>query len=218
VLLGCPVRLGLDSLWTKLVENRRGGYCFEQNRLFAAVLEAIGFRVSRLAARVRIGATAVRPRTHMLLMVDAEGQRWLTDVGFGGDGLLYPVPFCLDEPVAHFAWKYRIVDEGPVYVLQSEHPEGWLDLYSFTLDEQYPIDYELANYVTSTHPDSPFVRNLIAQFPAPHLRITLLNRTLVERRPEGLSETTLPDDKAVLEVLSQRFSIELPKGTRIPLE
>src|SRR5215831_8810932 len=142
VLLGRPIRLDSDSLWKKLVENRRGGYCFEQNGLFAAVLEAIGFSVSRLAARVRIGATAVRPRTHMLLMVDVEGQRWLTDVGFGGDGLLYPVPFRLDEPVAHFAWRYRIIAEGPVYVLQSERPQGWLDLYGFTLDEQYPIDYE----------------------------------------------------------------------------
>src|SRR4051812_46933180 len=62
ILLGRPIRLDLDSLIAKLIDGRRGGYCFEHNALFAAVLEAAGFRVRRLAARVRAGASGVRPR------------------------------------------------------------------------------------------------------------------------------------------------------------
>src|SRR5688572_327227 len=77
VLLGRPIRLDLDSLQQKLVRDRRGGYCFEQNMLFAAVLEAVGFRVSRLAARVRYRTTRLLPRTHMLLLVDADGGPYL---------------------------------------------------------------------------------------------------------------------------------------------
>src|SRR5437867_3136447 len=65
VLLRRPILLDLDSLFAKLVHGGRGGYCFEQNALFAAVLEEVGFRVKRLAGRVRMGATAIRPRTQM---------------------------------------------------------------------------------------------------------------------------------------------------------
>src|SRR5678815_5641474 len=67
ILRGLPIRLDLDSLQRKLVDGRRGGYCYEHNLLFAAVLEEIGFSVTRLAARVRYRTTSVLPRTHMLL-------------------------------------------------------------------------------------------------------------------------------------------------------
>jgi hypothetical protein len=80
---GRPILLDLPSLEAKLVAGRRGGYCFEQNALFAAVLDELGFAVTRLAARVRVGATVVRARTHMVLGVRIEGTQWLADVGFG---------------------------------------------------------------------------------------------------------------------------------------
>src|SRR5438552_5613549 len=88
IQLGRPILLDLASLQAKLVHGRRGGYCFEQNTLFAAALEQLGFRVTRLAARVRIGATRLSPRTHMTLKVDVDEGSWLADVGFGGAGLL----------------------------------------------------------------------------------------------------------------------------------
>src|SRR5262249_22835344 len=84
VLLGRPVKLDGVSLQKKLVGDRRGGYCFEQNMLFSLVLERLGFKLARLAARVRYRANRLLPRTHMLLMVEADGARWLADVGFGG--------------------------------------------------------------------------------------------------------------------------------------
>jgi len=109
VLWRRPPRLDVESLCQKLVTGGRCGYCFEHNSLFASVLEACGFRVRRLAARVRMGTTGVRPRLHMLLMVEAGGEQWLADVGFGADGLLYPVPFRLGETSVQFAWRNRIV-------------------------------------------------------------------------------------------------------------
>src|SRR5690349_4449816 len=165
VLLRQPIRLDEESLWAKLVRGRRGGYCFEHNAVFAAVLEASGFRVRRLAARVRYGTSGVRPRLHMLLLVEAEGEPWLADVGFGGDGLVQPIPFRTDREAPQFAWKYRLAAESPNYVLQSWKPEGWIDLYAFGLEEHYPIDFEVGNYYTSTHPESYFRKRLTAQFP-----------------------------------------------------
>src|SRR5580704_16524686 len=118
VLMGRPVRLDLESLWKKLIVDRRGGYCYEQNTLFAAVLEQIGFRVTRLAARVRMGAVGIRPRSHMLLAVEADGRQWLADVGFGGDALLHPVEWLPGETAGQFVWKYRLVEEPPGYMLR----------------------------------------------------------------------------------------------------
>src|SRR5579872_1105532 len=147
ILLGRPIRLDLESITAKLIHGRRGGYCFEQNALLAAVLETAGFRVKRLAARVRMGATEVRPRSHMLLLVEAEDERsWLADVGFGGEGLLLPVALKPGQSERHFDWQYRVVMNDGLYVLQSLRPEGWFDLYCFTLEEQYPVDYEVSNY------------------------------------------------------------------------
>src|SRR5688572_15229707 len=108
VLRGVPIRLDLDSLQAKLVDARRGGYCFEHNLLFSAVLEDLGFAVTRLAARVRQRRSDVAPRTHMLLLVDVDGQTLLADVGFGAEGLLLPVPFGAEEESRQFEWTYRV--------------------------------------------------------------------------------------------------------------
>ena len=81
-----PVSLELDDIERKLVVRRRGGYCFEQNLLLKAALEALGTEAEAFLARVRVGgrpAGAARPRTHLLLRVHADGGRWHADVGFG---------------------------------------------------------------------------------------------------------------------------------------
>jgi len=216
VLMRRPMQLDIESLWRKLVVERRGGYCFEQNSLFAAVLEKVGFTVRRLAARVRMGAAGVRPRTHMLLMVEADGRQWLCDVGFGGDALMCPVAWVPGETSAQFAWKYRIIEEAPGYVLQTWRGDGWVDLYGFTMEEQFAIDYEMANFYTSTHPDSFFRKQLMVHLPGPEVRVTLVNRRLIERRPEGASEVVLADNAAVLEALTARFGLRFPAGTEFP--
>jgi N-hydroxyarylamine O-acetyltransferase len=217
VLMGRPMPLDIESLWKKLVVDRRGGYCFEQNTLFAAILEQIGFKVRRLAARVGMGAVGIRPRLHMLLRVEADGRQWLCDVGFGGDALLLPIAWLPGETAEQFAWKYRLMEEEPGYLLQMWRPEGWVGLYSFTMEEQYAVDYEVANYYTSTHPDAFFRKQLMVHVPGPEVRVTLFGRRLMERRPEGVSEVVLADDAAVRETLATRFGLHLPAGTQFPL-
>ncbi len=183
VYLGRPVRLDLDALEDKLVRSRRGGYCFEHNTLFAAVLRAIGFGVETLEARVRPpGATAILPRTHMVLRVTADGRRWLTDVGFGGDGPLLPVPFggaSARQPDG----TYRIErGKDGVHVLQLARGSGWQDLYAFTTAPALPVDFEVANHYTSTHPRSRFVLTLTAQRSGVEQRLMLRDRTYTIRR------------------------------------
>ena len=216
VLMCRPMPLDVPSLFQKLVVDRRGGYCFEQNTLFAAVLEQIGFRVRRLAARVRMGAAGITARAHMLLQVDADGREFLADVGFGGDALLHPIPWLPGETSTQFAWQYRLIEEAPGFLLQTLRVDGWVDLYSFTMEEQYAVDYEVANYHTATHPNSFFRKQLMVHLPGPEVRVTLFGRRLMERRPEGATEVVLADDAAVLETLAARFGLRLPAGTRFP--
>jgi N-hydroxyarylamine O-acetyltransferase len=210
VLLGRPVRLDLDSLQGKLVRGRRGGYCFEHNTLFAAALEAIGFRVTRLAARVRFGAARILPRTHMLLEVEAGGSAWLADVGFGGDGLLHPVPLREGEVVRQFHWTYRVTEAAGLWVLQSLRAGEWHDLYAFTREPQYPVDFEMANHFTSTHPDSIFVRTLTAQSAGPEERHVLRNREWVVDRGGDSRNRTVADDRELGQILSGTFGLDFP--------
>lgn len=216
VLQKLPIRLDLDSLQAKLVTAGRGGYCFEQNLLFAAVLRELGFSVQPLAARVRYRTQLVLPRTHMLLQVDVDGENWLADVGFGAEGLLLPVPFGRGQEVRHFAWSYRVVEErAGLWVLQSLHDESWADLYAFSLEPQHPADFEMANHYVSTHPDSRFVHTLTVQLPTPEARHILRNRELIVDRGDQISSRVLEDDEELLSVLADTFGITLAQGTSI---
>jgi N-hydroxyarylamine O-acetyltransferase len=217
VLLGRPILLDRESLWRKMVEGGRGGYCFEQNSLFSAIVEEAGFRVRRLSARVRMGTTGIRPRTDMLFLAEVGREQWLCDVGFGGDGLLHPIPFRLGETSPQFSWKYRIVQEGSVYALQSWRPEGWVDLYAFNLEPTYELDYQVANHYTATYPTSIFRKMLRVQLPGPDVSRLLINHTLTERTATGTTESTVPDGDGLLEVLASRFGLRFPPGTRFPI-
>jgi len=216
VLLKRPIRLDLASLQDKLVRGGRGGYCFEQNLLLAAALGSLGFPVKLVAAKVRHRGDRDLPRTHMFLMVRAGGAEWVADVGFGGEGLLLPVRFGDERETRHYAWTYRIVEEKTgQWLLQSKRPDGWGNLYCFTLDPQTPADCDMANHYTSTHPDSPFVSTLTAQLPTPQARLVLRNRELTVDRGGGVVEQrTLKGDDEVLAVLAGTFGLHFPAGTR----
>ena len=214
ILLGRPIRLDLASVQAKLVTGGRGGYCFEQNLLFATVLRELGFAVTQLAARVRLGTDVVRPRTHMTLLVDVDGARWLADVGFGASGLLLPMPFGNGQEARQFAWTFRVVLEAGAWVLRSRAGEWWEDLYAFTEEPQHPVDYEIANWYTSTYPDSRFTQTLTAQQIAPDVRRILRNREYSEDRGTEVAHRTLADDEEVLEMLAETFGLRFPAGTR----
>jgi N-hydroxyarylamine O-acetyltransferase len=213
ILLGRPIRLDLESLQAKLVHRRRGGYCFEQNSLFAAVLDRLGFDVTGLAARVRMGDDRSTPRTHMILAVDIAKTRWLADVGFGGDTLLDPISFDDHEPVQQGAWAFRLVEEGDVRVLRGLRSDGWMDLYAFTDEPQLPVDYEVANHYTSTWPRSPFVTRIIAQRSGLDERWMLIDDELRVERPDGTERWSVDSPEERLSVLADRFDLVFPDGT-----
>jgi N-hydroxyarylamine O-acetyltransferase len=157
---------------------------------------------------------AMRPRTHMLLLVELPAGQFVVDVGFGGDGLLHPIALQHDASVRAGMSHHRLRSDGPQWVLQVEHDGQWTDLYHFDLAPQWPADYEVANHFTSTHPSSPFVANLTAQLVRRQRHVVLRNRTLTVREPGGSTTQTVRDPTHLLAVLEGEFRLAFPPGTR----
>jgi N-hydroxyarylamine O-acetyltransferase len=212
--LGRPIRIDLGSIQEKLVRGRRGGYCFEQNALLGAALEQLGFAVTRLLSRVRLGANRVTARTHQVLKVEAGGRSWLADVGFGTGGILWPVPLQAAEVVRQGAWEFRLAEEPDGWVLQSLRGGSWYDVYAFTLEPQFPIDFEMSNHFTSTYPESRFVLTLTVQRSTPEVRYTLRGREFTVEHADRETTRTIADDDELLRLLADPFGLEFPLGTR----
>jgi N-hydroxyarylamine O-acetyltransferase len=210
IVLGRTPALDMEALQDKLLRHERGGYCYEHNLLFAALLERLGFAVSRLAARVGTPDPPL-PRTHMLLQVLADGDPWLADVGFGA-GLQQPMPLRHDVVVPQGGWTYQLRHDGEeTWRLRSRDADGWSDLYSFTLEQQHHVDYVMANHFTATHPSSPFVGRVVAIRAEPDVRHTLRGADLTHVRPDGSEHKCAVDHGELLEVLEGTFHIRLPE-------
>jgi N-hydroxyarylamine O-acetyltransferase len=215
ILLGRGIQLDLDRLRAKLIAQRRGGYCFEQNTLFLAIARELGLTAHAMEARVRMGSTALRPRTHMVLSVEIAGASWLADVGFGGQGPREPVRMH-DDPTRDSNVPYRVVQEGEVRVLQMREAAAWTDLYAFLPQPAYPVDFEVANWYTSTYPESPFVRTLTAQRVTPDARYVLRYPSFTEIRDTGTRARDISRDE-LLPLLRDIFLIDLPDDTAFPV-
>jgi N-hydroxyarylamine O-acetyltransferase len=216
-LMGRPPALALDALQAKLVTGGRGGYCYELNGLFKAALEALGFQVTGLAARVRWGVAEdapLRPRTHMTLQVSLPEGLFLADVGFGGLVLTDPLRLDSHDAQATAHERFRLVPlEGGVLELQAELGQAWRALYRFDRTPYLAMDYEPLNWFSGSHPSSPFISNLMAARTSPQGRLTLADTRFTTRRPgQAPVERTLASMDELKSVLSEDFGLTLPDG------
>ncbi len=209
---GTPVSLDLGHLEDKMVTRGRGGYCFEHNLLLGAALESLdGFEVAPMLARVRIGPEgSPRPLNHLLLRVSDRDGTWLADVGFGGGGLLDPLPFAAGPETEQSGWRYRLVEEGPELVLQVFQDAAWTDMYGFVPEPAEPIDVAVNNWYTATHPDSDFVKGIIVGRRQPDRCLSLFvfdEAVLVERPVGGASAVAEVARADVPALLAERFGV-----------
>lgn len=218
-LIGDPVPLDLASLQRKLVAEGRGGYCFEQNRLFAAVLAELGFRVTALAARVvwnRVEAP-LGPRTHMVLLVEpaeaaeaTDRARYLCDVGFGGLTLTGPLRLetGLEQETPHET--FRLVQVGEEYLLEANVRGQWRALYRFDLQAHLPVDFEVLNHFVATHESSPFRTALMAARRTPEGGYALRDNELSIYAAGTKEQTALGTAEEIERALTEIFGIRLP--------
>lgn len=217
--LGEAVKLDLASLEAKMVRGGRGGWCFEHNLLFSHILIALGFDVTRLAARVRwnVAAGVVTPRSHMLLRVKLKEGDYIADVGFGGLTLTAPLELRagIEQSTPHEPHRLEAIDAG--YVLEAKVAGEWQALYTFEMHEQQVADYEVSNWYLCTHPGSSFLAGVMAARAAPDARHALRNTRYSIHYPDGTTErrfiTTVDD---YLATLSGPFQITLPDSPLLP--
>lgn len=210
-----PVLLDPASLEQKLVRSNRGGYCFEHNLLFRHALDQLGFQVTCLAARVCWNAQpgAITPRGHMLLLVDLDGARHIADVGFGGLTMTGPLHLDTAQPQPTPHEPFRVQPRGREFLLEAEVQREWKALYTFDLQPQHQVDYEVSSWYLSNKPDSHFVTGLIAARPAPGRRYALRHGELTVHQLGGASQRRRLTSVAELrEVLEGPFGLTLPDG------
>ena len=215
IILGHGISLDIEDIQDKLLRGGRGGYCFEHNLLFSALLERAGFAVRRLVARVEPDKPG--PRTHMVLNVTADGREWLADVGFGA-ALLEPVPLVAGVTVRQGGWTHGVTREpDESWRLRTLGAEGWSSLYAFSSDPQRPNDYVVHNHYTSTYPGSPFVNHVVAMRVTPTERYTLRDNELSTTWPDGSTHRRELTDAGFLQALRETFGITLDSADETTL-
>ncbi|MEU7002367.1 arylamine N-acetyltransferase [Nonomuraea sp. NPDC046570] len=204
--LGEPVVLSEDALFDKIVQRRRGGFCYELNGAFALLLTALGYQVTLLSARVFGGERPGPPFDHMALRVDLD-EPWLVDVGFG--------------TFAHHPLRLRpgVEQRDPAGVAEIvEHgPHGDLDVH-LNGEPQYRLDprgYDLDDFVPTcwfqqTSPDSHFTRSLTCSRLTDRGRITLSGSRLIETADGERTERPLAEDE-ILPAYRAHFGITLER-------
>jgi N-hydroxyarylamine O-acetyltransferase len=217
-LLGWPVLLDTPSLEQKLVHDRRGGYCFEQNALLKEVLASLGYQATGLAARVLWGApgNAVTNRSHMLLRIDLEGRSWIVDVGFGGLTLTGALRLeaGVEQSTPHEPFRLAPLADG--FAMEAHVAGGWRPLYRFDLQPQFRADYEVTSWYLCHHPKSRFVNNLIAARAEPGRRYALLNNEFAIHNLNGETDRRILSSVAELrEALKDAFRITLPDAPEL---
>jgi N-hydroxyarylamine O-acetyltransferase len=215
-LMGVPVRLDLRNLEQKLLFEKRGGYCFEHNLLFKAMLEELGFEVTSLAARVHWNhpPEAERPLSHMVLLVEVNGTDYLADVGFGGVTLTAPLRLRADTEQTTPHERFRLLGGDPTWRLEIGIGDAWRPVYSFDTEPHGFEDYVELN--DRLQADGAFRDHLMAARPEKGRRLTLHDTTLSIHPTEGETERrTLAGADEIREALANLFGIALPPGDKL---
>ena len=214
-LMERPVRLGLSDLEQKLIVERRGGYCFEQNLLLKAVLETMDYGVAPLAAEVLWGEAEPfaesLPLTHMLLVVDVGGVPYIADVGFGGQGPNAPLRLRAGHEQETPGGRYRLVGGDPLWQLESETAGVWRALYRFALTPRTLEDYVAMNDVTQ----GMFRDNLSAARVDGGKRWALYNGRLNIHEAGATETRMLTNLLEIRDVLTNVFGIQLPETDKL---
>ncbi|MBT2506179.1 arylamine N-acetyltransferase [Streptomyces sp. ISL-98] len=214
------VPLDLGTLQAKMIGNARGGYCFEHASLYAAALERLGFEFFAVLGRIRMGAPKMLPTTHAMMVVELDGQRWLSDIGFGASPL-EPIEMTDGTETSDGVWAYRLrrgevtpgAEGWTLYQpagerFSDETGDGWMARHTFTLDPQYPVDFQTGNHFIATSPHSPFSSRVFLQRVHPDRLHLLDNRKLMTVTPGSYEERELEANE-VPKVVADVFGIEL---------
>jgi len=215
ISMGRKISVDEDAIVRKVVERRRGGFCYELNGAFAALLRALGFQVTLLSARVSREKGGEGPEfDHLTLRVDLgpDHDSWLADVGFG-ESFLEPLRLAPDIEQQDPVGKFRLVELGERLQMEKAEPDGrWRRQYSFTLQPRRLEDFAEMCHHHQTSPDSHFTQNRICTRATPEGRITLSGLKLIRTRHGHREEIMLTSEEDRIAALREYFGIDLAEG------
>lgn len=199
-----PISLGIPSLFEKIVLRRRGGYCFELNGLFMALLTALGYSCYAVAARVLAGKDYLPPLAHRASVVTIDGERYFSDVGFGG--LMADCSLKLDETSEQMTRQgvFRFASSGAESTLLQKTQTGDVPLISFADRPVDPVDFVTMNHYFSASPESYFKSRRMVHLLTQSGRVCLDNNLL---KRAGEASVVLKTRKQIAEVLCETFGI-----------
>ena len=204
-----PIVLNDSALFEKIVMRRRGGFCYELNGLFAALLRELGFEVAMLSAQVAGNQNEFsRDFDHMTLRVALNQGRWLADVGFG-DSFIEPLPLVADSEHQQRENRYRLVNDNQERLVleRALKDEAWQPQYRFSLQPYQYAEYaEMCSY-HQTSPESHFTRQRICSRLTPRGRISLSDMRFIVTENGVRSERVLKNEEECTEILRQQFGI-----------
>lgn len=208
VQFGKVVSLIPEEIYTKIVDQKRGGYCYEINGLFAMALGELGIAYQFVAARPMTYPSR-RPKTHMVIVASVDGEKWLCDLGFGSYTIREPVNLnWLDQDIKQDFDTFRL-SRNPKqdYLLQLLDNGVWKDLYELNLCPQEWIDFEPANYLNSTHKDSIFVQSLMVVLHTPEGK-KVLSGDRFKSISEGMTVKSSVSKEEIASLLQREFSLQ----------
>ena len=220
-LTGVGIDIGAEAVAAKLIDRRRGGYCFEQNGLFLRILQAIGFEAEAMLGRVRWmlpDDAPATPRTHQVVLVTLDGRPWLADVGFGA--AVPPQPLAMDsdarQPTQHEDYRVSRRDFG--WEVEAQIGDAWQTLYRLDDAAAPPIDCVVGNWYTSTHPESHFTRQLVAARTTAEARYGLRDNRLTVRLADGRIDRRYLTADEIERTLAEIFLLPVQRSWRPAIE
>lgn len=207
--MGRPIQLNEEHLFEKIVTQRRGGFCYELNGMFAWMLRELGFKVDLLSAEVFENGVFSPEFDHLVILVRLE-EDWLVDVGFG-DYFVRPLKLFESGEQVQNGTAYRIEQSANYRVLSQQDESGtWEHSYRFNLEPRELSDYMGRCRYHQTSPRSHFTQKRLCTRLTEEGRITLRDRRLIETKHLERRESQIADEEAYLVALEKHFGIRLP--------
>ena len=209
---GREIRMDQEAFVRKIVEHHRGGFCYELNGAFSVLLEALGFQVTLLSARVPLADESDSPEfDHLTLRVDLN-EPWLADVGFG-DCFVDPLRLQVDLEQEQQGRCFRVVEVGDSLRLERREGEaGWKPQYLFGLTPRRLEEFaEMCRY-HQTSPQSPFTRKRVCSRATPEGRITLSEMKLITTNGDRREERSLKSEAEWQTALADHFGVQMPQS------
>ena len=205
--LGRQITLDPEVTFTKLVDERRGGWCFEMNGLFGRVLETLDFDIRYLSGAVGRATSGWRAQGNHLVLLVRLDRPWIADVGFG-DGFLTPLPL---EPGTYSQGflEYRVARDGPRWRVHS-HEFGGAEGFDFTLTARTLDQFGMQCRELQTSPESSFVKATVCERFVSNGLVMLRGAVLREVRAGSVTTHTVQDACEFDRVLRERFDLAIP--------